>query len=121
MEAEGRELGFELVHIGINQPNDAEARRTVETLCTLFGFQSREADTSFFVNEQFEIMKLPYLGELGHVAIGTNDVERAVEYLQGKGVEFDASTAGTGADGKLRIIYFARDIAGFRFHLTRKG
>ena len=121
-----KELGFEMAHIGVNQANAAEARQTVETLCTLFGFGSRETDGSFFVNEQFEIMKMPFLGRLGHVAIrtndfrSTNDIEKAMEYLKGKGVAFDDSSANRGPDGKLRAIYFAEDIAGFRFHLAQK-
>lgn len=115
-----KELGFELAHIGVNQTDAAEAGKTVETLCTLFGFDSRETDGSFFVNEQFEIMKMPFLGRLGHVAIRTSDIDKAMEYLKGKGVAFDDSTANRGPDGKLRAIYFAEDIAGFRFHLAQK-
>ena len=116
-----KELGFELAHIGVNQSDAAEAKQTVETLCTLFGFDSRETDGSFFVNDQFEIMKMPFLGRLGHVAIRTNDTEKAMEYLKGKGIAFDESTAGRGPDGKVRVIYFAEDIAGFRFHLAQKA
>lgn len=116
-----KELGFELAHIGINQSDAAQAKQTVETLCALFGFDSRETDGSFFVNDQFEIMKMPFLGRLGHVAIRTNDTEKAMEYLKGKGIAFDDSTAGRGPDGKVRVIYFAEDIAGFRFHLTQKA
>ena len=61
-----KELGFELAHIGINQSDAEEGRRTADALCALFGFESRETDGSYFVNEQFEIMKKPFLGELGH-------------------------------------------------------
>ena len=114
-----KELGFELAQIGINQ-SDAEEGRTADALCVLFGFESRETDGSYFVNEQFEIMKKPFLGELGHIAIRTTDTERAMAYLREKGIGFDESTAGRGDDGRVRVIYFDRDIAGFRFHLAQK-
>ena len=42
-------------------------------------------------------------------------------YLKEKGIEFDESTAGRGPDGEIRVIYFARDIAGFRIHLAQKA
>lgn len=116
-----KELGFELAHIGVNQKDADEAKRTVEVLCALFGFDSRETEGSFFVNDEFEIMKYPYLGELGHVAIRCNDTEKAMAWLKAKGIGFDESTAGKGPDGKVRVIYFDKDIAGFRFHLTQKG
>ena len=42
-------------------------------------------------------------------------------YLKEKGIEFDMSTANKGPGGEIRVIYFAKDIAGFRIHLTQKG
>ena len=65
-------------------------------------------------------MKKPVLGELGHIAIRTTDTEKAMAYLREKGIGFDESTAGRGDDGRVRVIYFDRDIAGFRFHLAQK-
>ena len=58
--------------------------------------------------------------ERGHIAIRTTDTERAMAYLREKGIGFDESTAGRGDDGRVRVIYFDRDIAGFRFHLAQK-
>ena len=77
-----KELGFALAHIGINQADAAEAKRTVDTLCALFGFESRETDGSYFVGkDEFEVMKMPFLGRLGHVAIYTDDAVKAKAYL----------------------------------------
>jgi catechol 2,3-dioxygenase-like lactoylglutathione lyase family enzyme len=115
-----KELGFELAHVGINQKNAAEAKATAELLADLFGFSIRETDGSFFTDSYFEVMKTEYLGRLGHVAIRTNDVESAMEYLKSKGIAFDESTAGRTPEGKIRVIYFDKDIAGFRIHLTQK-
>jgi 2-dehydro-3-deoxyphosphogluconate aldolase/(4S)-4-hydroxy-2-oxoglutarate aldolase len=119
-DKEIKDLGFELAHIGINQENAAEAEKTAELLCALFGFSARETDGSVFVNEQFEIMKHPFLGKMGHVAIRTSDPDRARAYLEGKGVAFREDTAGYGPDGRLNAIYFRDDIGGFAFHLLRK-
>lgn len=117
-----KELGFELAHIGINQKDAAEGKATAELLCGLFGFPCRETEGSYFVGkDEFEVMKKPFLGELGHIAIRTNNTEKAMAYLKEKGIEFDLSTAGKGPDGEIRVIYFAKDIAGFRIHLTQKA
>lgn len=118
---DGKELGFTLLHLGINNPDEAAGKKTAEILCALFGFESRETPDAIFVNEQFEVMKKPWYGALGHVAIGTNDVEKAMEYLAGKGIAFDETTIGRNEAGKIRIVYFAEDIAGFRFHLSLLG
>ncbi|WP_251449104.1 VOC family protein [Vermiculatibacterium agrestimuris] len=117
-----KELGFELAHIGINQTDTAEGKATAELLCSLFGFACRETEGSYFVGkDEFEVMKSPFLGELGHIAIRTTNTEKAMAYLKEKGIEFDMSTANKGPGGEIRVIYFAKDIAGFRIHLTQKG
>ena len=118
---DGKELGFTLLHFGINNADGAEGKRTAETLCTLFGFGSRETDAAIFVNEQFEVMKGQGRGRLGHVAIGTNDVEKAMAYLEGKGIAFEEGSIVRNEAGRIRIVYFAQDIAGFRFHLSLIG
>ena len=99
---DAKELGFTLLHLGINNPDEAAGKQTA----------------AIFVNEQFEVMKKQGLGALGHVAIGCNDVEKAMEYLQAKGITFDENTIGRNEAGKIRIVYFTEDIAGFRFHLS---
>lgn len=38
-------------------------------------------------------MKTPYLGKKGHIAVGTTDVEKAMEYLKSQGIESDMETA----------------------------
>ena len=117
-----KELGFELAHIGINEPGSAEGKATAELLCSLFGFACRETEGSYFVGkDEFEIMKKPFYGEKGHIAIRTTDTEKAMAYLKEKGVEFEMDSAGRGPDGKIRVIYFAKDIAGFRIHLAQKA
>ena len=66
-------------------------------------------------------MKAPYLGKNGHIAIRTNYIDRAVNYLSSVlGVEFDESTAETDAKGKLKAIYMKEEIGGFAVHLVNK-
>ena len=113
--------GFELGHIGINQKNAPQAEQTAQLLAALFGFPMRDTPGSIFVNEQFEVLKKPFLGELGHISIRTVDVEKAKAYLEEKGVAFNESTANYGPDGKLNTIYLQEEIGGFAFHLARKA
>lgn len=121
MDKDILKFNFELAHVGINEPDAEEAKKTAELLTRLFGFKQRETSGSIFSNEQFEIMKMPFLGRLGHIAIRTSYIEEAKKYLEEQGVEFDESTAKYDEAGKLRIIYFKEDIAGFRFHLTARN
>lgn len=115
-----KDLDFQMVHIGINQADNEEAVKTVKLLETLFGFTSRETPGSWFVNDQFEVMKMPFLGKYGHIAIAVNDSQAAYEYLKSKGVEFNEESAGYLPDGRLNTIYFKDDIAGFAFHLVQR-
>ncbi len=115
------QLGFEMGHIGINQRDAPQAEQTARLLATLFGFPVRDTPGSIFVNEQFEVLKKPFLGELGHISIRTVDVEKAKAYLEEKGVAFNESTANYGPDGKLNIVYLQQEIGGFAFHLARKA
>ena len=115
-----KELGFELAHIGINQEDAAEAAITAALFSDLFGFKLRETGGSIFAAEQFEIMKKPFRGRLGHIAIRTADAGAARQYLEARGIVFDESSAVRGSDGSLLIISARDEIAGFAFHLVQK-
>ena len=114
------ELGLELVHVGINQENPEEALRTVKLLGELFGFPCRETPGSWFVNDQFEVMKEPFLGRHGHIAIAARNTQAAYEYFKSRGVAFAEETAVRFPDGSLNVIYFRDEIGGFAFHLVQK-
>lgn len=114
------DLGFEVVHIGFNQKDAAEAKKTADLLESLFGFQQTDTPKSVFSTQRIEIMKSKGAGMLGHVAIGTNDVPKAKKYLESKGVEFDEGNASYDKDGRIRLIYMKNEIAGFAFHLFQK-
>lgn len=115
-----KDFGFELLHLGINRSGPEEGTATAKLMAELFGFPLRETEASWFVNEQFEVMKKPFRGTLGHFAIGTNDINGARKWLESKGIEFDDSSAAFDENGKLRLIYSNNEIGGFAFHLTQK-
>lgn len=114
-------LGFELAHVGINAANADEAEKSVKMFETLFGFACKEGSSSYFAGKYVEVMKAPYLGKNGHIAIATNHVVRAKAYLERRGFQFDESTAKALPNGKLNAIYLKDEICGFAVHLVGKA
>jgi 2-dehydro-3-deoxyphosphogluconate aldolase/(4S)-4-hydroxy-2-oxoglutarate aldolase len=119
-EAVKTALGFELRHLGINEPDEASALKDAQTMEKLFGFALKAGNSSNFAGGGFEFMKTPYLGKNGHVAIGTLSVDRAVAYLAGKGVATRPETEKRAADGSLTVAYLDVEVGGFAFHLVKK-
>lgn len=113
------ELGFELRHVGINCENEEEACDVAGRFDQIFGFTKKVGNSSVFAGTAVEAMKTPYLGKNGHIAIGTTDVAKAVEYLQGQGVAFDMETAKY-KEEKMIAVYMKEEIGGFAVHLVKK-
>lgn len=107
-------LGFELAHVGVNCDNEAEAEASAKALCALFGFEYKAGNSSIFAGNAVEYMKAPYLGKNGHIAIATNNLDRAVYHLNRRGVEFNESTR------KPKAIYLKNEVGGFAIHLMQK-
>lgn len=112
-------LGFEIKHVGINCFDDDEALAVASEFDNVFGFSVKDGNSSVFAGSAIECMKKPYLGAKGHIAIGTNHVERAVNYLETQGIVFDVETAKY-KDGKMIAIYMEQEIGGFAVHLVQK-
>lgn len=112
-------LGFELKHIGINCENEEEADKTAGLFASLFGFEKKPGNSSIFAGTAVEAMKQPYLGAKGHIAIGTNNVVRAVNYLESQGVMFDMETAKYKND-VMTAVYMKEEVSGFAVHLVQK-
>ena len=110
-------LGFSLGHVGINSIDLDEATSVARQLSSIFGFDYKMGNSSIFAGEAVEIMKSPYLGQNGHIAIKTNSVDRAITYLTGRGIEFNESTRKTGPNGETKAIYLEKEIGGFAIHL----
>jgi 2-dehydro-3-deoxyphosphogluconate aldolase/(4S)-4-hydroxy-2-oxoglutarate aldolase len=119
-EAVGKVLGFSMAHLGINAGNEAEARKAAVLFETLFGFSPREGASSIFAGDGIEIMKGPYLGKNGHIAIGTNTLTRAIAYLERRGFAFNPQSVKTDSKGGIVAQYLADEIAGFAVHLVQK-
>ena len=112
-------LGLELKHIGINSGSPEQAMTDAKMLCHLLGWPVKDGNKSTFTGTAFEMMKLPFRGTHGHIAIATNYIERAKWHLERRGFAFDEESAGY-KDGKLLAIYLKDEIAGFAFHLLQK-
>ena len=119
-EAVDTMLGLELGHIGINCADDTEAMKTAETLGSLLSMAVKPGNSSIFVgNKEFEIMKKPGRGTHGHIAIKTNNVDRAIYHLSNRGVKFDLDSKVV-KNGKTTAVYMADELAGFAIHLVQK-
>lgn len=110
---------YSLAHIGINAANKEEAQKAAEMFQTLFGFAVKEGNSSFFAGD-IELMKEPYMGKNGHIAIGTPDVAAAKAELEARGYTFNDATAKFKADGTLNAIYLTDEICGLAIHLVGK-
>ena len=113
-------LGFELAHVGVNCENEGEAEATAKALCALFGFDYKAGNSSIFAGKAVECMKKPGRGKNGHIAIGTNSVDRAAYHLGRQGVEFLEESRMVDAKGRTKAIYFKQELSGFAIHLVQK-
>ena len=110
-------LGFSLGHVGINCVDLDEASGVAKQFSSIFGFDYKMGNSSIFAGEAVEVMKSPFLGQKGHIAINTNSVDRAVAYLSEMGISFNESTRKTAPDGRTKAIYLTEEIGGFAIHL----
>lgn len=113
-------LGFELLHVGINCTDEQEAAATAHTFESLFGMTAKEGTGSYFNSTTIEVMKFVGRGTHGHIAIGTNYMNRAVAYLQRRGVELDWDSAVYDEKKQLNLIYLKNSVSGFGIHLKQK-
>ena len=118
-EAVNTMLGFELRHVGINANSEEEADGVAGSFEKLFGFTKKVGGSSVFAGTAIEVMKAPYLGANGHIAIGTNYIDRAVYHMELQGFEFDMDTAKY-KNGKLIAVYLKGELGGFAVHLVQK-
>lgn len=112
-------LGFSLHHVGIPCGDADKAAGTAKTICALFGFPYKAGNSSDFAGP-VECCKVDFPGARGHIAIGVNNIDRAIFHLGLQGVTFDESTRKTDEKGKTKAIYVQGDFGGFAIHLVRK-
>jgi 2-dehydro-3-deoxyphosphogluconate aldolase/(4S)-4-hydroxy-2-oxoglutarate aldolase len=118
-EAMATMLGFEFAHLGINETSADTALESANALSQMFSFAVKEGNSSVFAGSGVEIVKTPYLGAHGHIAIATNDIHRAVAYLTRQGFATKPDTAKEKA-GQLNAIYLEAEVSGFAIHVLQK-
>lgn len=118
-EAVALMLGFEIRHVGINMPNEAEADTVADQFGEAFGFAKNAGNSSIFMGTGIEIMKAPYLGKMGHIAIQTNYIDRAIYHLEQKGFAMEEDSKKYKND-KLVAVYLKQEFGGFAVHLLQK-
>lgn len=111
-------LGFRLRHVGINSDNSTEAQKTAAFVAELFQEDKKDGATSIFIGTEFEVLKSKFLGDHGHIAIGTNSIDRAIAYFDRKGIKTKPETRSE-KNGKLATIYLDISIGGFAVHLVQ--
>lgn len=112
-------VGFEVAHVGINTPNEEAAANVGHTLHEIFGFEVKEGNSSAFVTPRIEVMKSTLLGKNGHLAVHTNNINRAIAYLENKNFAVDKSTLKS-KNGNAISVYLKDEVAGFAIHLLQK-
>ena len=113
-------LGFELRHIGINSGDPEQAMKDAKLLSSLLGWEIKDGNSSIFCGTGFEMMKKPFRGTHGHIAIGCTSVARAKWHLEQRGFVFEDESTASVKNGKMVAIYLKDEIAGFAVHLVQK-
>lgn len=118
-EAVSLMLGFEIKHVGINAPNETEANLIGDLFAKAFGFSKKDGNSSIFMGTGIEIMKTPYLGKLGHIAVQTNYIDRAIYHLEKQGFVMNQESKKYKND-RLVAVYLEQEFGGFAVHLLQK-
>lgn len=119
-EAVSLMLGFDLAHIGINMPDAESSLSVTRKFASIFNLPLKEGNSSNFAGTGIEVNKSMGLGKNGHIAIKTNNINRAIAYLQRNGIDIDMSTAKGPTGGPLVAVYLKDEIGGFAIHLLQK-
>ncbi len=113
-------LGFEVAHVGVNLENGDEASAAADRYAQIFGFARKDGNSSIFAGSGVELMKSKYLGTMGHIAIRTNSVERAMYHLEQRGAKFNPDSAKKDEKGNIKAIYLDEEFGGFAVHIVQK-
>ncbi|EMS69004.1 hypothetical protein [Ruminiclostridium cellobioparum] len=112
-------LDLKLIHIGINSKNEGEAGEITRQYGSLLNLPVKDTRDSFFVGTLIEVMKHPFLGKNGHIALGTGNIHLAVSYYHALGYEFNFDTAVYNASKELVLIYLKEEYGGFALHFKQ--
>ena len=116
-EAVANMLGFKLAHLAINCEDEQKAKAVADMFTLCFNFSQREIPVSYFCTEEIEVMKFNGRGTMGHIAVKTNYMDKAVAYLERKGIALDYESAQYDEKGNMTFIYIKDEFGGFAVHL----
>jgi 2-dehydro-3-deoxyphosphogluconate aldolase/(4S)-4-hydroxy-2-oxoglutarate aldolase len=119
-EAIDKMLGFQMVHVGINCANPEEAESVADKFNSAFGFEKKVGNSSVFASTVVECMKAPFKGDMGHIAVATNSVKRAIYQLKQRGFEADETSFKYDKAGNMTVAYLKDQFGGFAVHLVLK-
>ena len=112
--------GFKIVHVGINAGNADNAYDIAKQFAPFCLEINKDKEGGMFLNSDIEIMKKPWYGEKGHIAIACNNIKRAEAYLKSMGVKFIEESKNIDAKGNYKAVYIDGDVCGFSLHLLQK-
>ena len=113
-------LGFEMVHVGLNCKDEREAESVADEFAAAFGFEKKVGNSSVFSSTYMEMMKKPFRGTMGHIAIATNSVSRAAYQLKMRGYEIDPESIKYNGECVMNVAYLKHEFGGFAVHLVLK-
>ena len=113
-------LGFTMVHVGLNCANPEEAEAVADEFDAAFGFEKKVGNSSVFASTYMEMMKKPFHGTHGHIAVATNSVTRALYHLEKRGYKVMEGSQKFNAEGVMNVAYLAHEFGGFAVHLVLK-
>jgi len=112
-------MGFKLAHVGINTNSEEEALKAARKFSILFDLELKPGAASVFSGKYIECLCSPYLGKNGHIAFFTNNITRAMQYLERSGFEFNMESLKYDDKGKMIAVYLKEEIVGFAIHLLQ--
>lgn len=113
-------LGFEFAHVGLNCEDTEKAKECAVFFVNSFMQNSKEGNSSIFIDERIELMKQPFYGTNGHLGFYTKNVERAIYYLEQEGYMIQEETIRYDTKGVMQSVYLRGEINGFAVHIVRK-
>ena len=113
-------MGFELAHVGVNEPDEKTALADADRMAELLRMQPKIGNSAVFAGKAVEFMKKPYLGSNGHIGYYANSASRALAWFRSQGVSVREDTIRTNAQGKVLSFYLQEEIGGFAVHVVNR-
>lgn len=115
-------LNFSFAHVGINCDTCREGYDNIFRLADTFDLILGNTWSSSYVGKEVEITKQPFKtrGPHGHLGYFTDNLERAIFYLEKKGIEFNYDSVKPYND-KMYVIYLKELLAGFAIHIEERN